>query len=886
MFPGNIFVCTPEEASTPAASTISAISTSPSTSARLLVEPLLSTPARLLPELSPSSMMASRSTGPDFSLCGTFGGKKGQSATRWLKKLEWELKRYASEDGSVSPINFIQAFDLLLVDDAASWAETTQAVVELIEDPEPTGSTVETLKSLFVQQYPTRVVEVPVTNFDTEISELGQQEGEALLAYYRRTLSLLSRIGCRDRPKKITPTATELTSLESAMLDTVLRAFVRGLRDGDLRRDALRGLVSQDRSLLAVYSMTEESRRAKSEYTRLQEELVKSQELQFYRDLAQRNMSAQQIASLKATYTSNLLPAWNYYSPPNPYQPPQTYPQHPSQTAARTIPATQEYYPNNRRDDHLPPPSYQHNGSGYQHHQPNYGPQSLPNPSMAAAPPALQQGQRSNGSSNPFVNGTTPCGPGTGRYVCIKCGEEGHISKGCDNKPMARWEQDVIRGLVMPNRDTGANPFSSNTSRNSFTSGGRDTPATASTKSITYGIAGIDMTGNANRGSPDVKHVEVMLGEGSGPNKRAHRDESIESNTQTQQNSGAERTPNPQQPPAFQPGSSTGQPFFFQGIPAMPPAEPRPKKKGQKRTGKTATITPIVGLMDEETGFLDRPMSVRQLLKTQKVDLTWMDFCVWSPTVCRELKRLLTRMSNRKRKGKAAGNTGQDQGQAGNVNAIAVDGNTRFLSSVMGIDKAFRIPCKVRVGGKELTLQRHQVQADQGSDMNVVSLAMAKQLGLEIRALSDVGFAGLTMKTADNRETRLHHWVYLEIGVEGIWRTIRCFVAPDLDLPQKPDHLSLLLGIPWLYSVNAIIGIRGSRIEIGDPAVGESIRDVIGPELVFSKEHNLLMYPKAILTSNAPNSPDESDEDDEDSDSSVSLSDEEGEDEVAGQGFH
>ena len=59
-----------------------------------------------------------------------------------------------------------------------------QAVVKLIEDPEPTESTVKMLKSLFVQQYPIRVVEVPVINFDTEISELGQQDEEALLIYY------------------------------------------------------------------------------------------------------------------------------------------------------------------------------------------------------------------------------------------------------------------------------------------------------------------------------------------------------------------------------------------------------------------------------------------------------------------------------------------------------------------------------------------------------------------------------------------------------------------------------------------------------------------------------------------------------------------------------
>ena len=72
----------------------------------------------------------------------------------------------------------------------------------------------------------------------------------------------------------------------------------------------------------------------------------------------------------------------------------------------------------------------------------------------------------------------------------------------------------------------------------------------------------------------------------------------------------------------FQPGSSTELPFFFQGQPAVPLADQRPRKKGQKCTEKTATITPLVDLMDEETDFMNKPTSVRQLLKTQKVDLT------------------------------------------------------------------------------------------------------------------------------------------------------------------------------------------------------------------------------------------------------------------------
>lgn len=161
-------------------------------------------------------------------------------------------------------------------------------------------------------------------------------------------------------------------------------------------------------------------------------------------------------------------------------------------------------------------------------------------------------------------------------------------------------------------------------------------------------------------------------------------------------------------------------------MPSVRTETERPKKKGIKRTGKAVTISPLVGMIDEDTRFVDKPTSVRQLLKSQKIDMSWMDFCVWSPAVCRELKRLLTRMSNRRRKGKAT-TGGPQSAQEGTANYVGVDGNTRFLSTIMGADKAFRIPCTVRlVGQGDLTVDQSHVQADQGSDMNVISTPMAK----------------------------------------------------------------------------------------------------------------------------------------------------------------
>ena len=52
--------------------------------------------------------------------------------------------------------------------------------------------------------------------------------------------------------------------------------------------------------------------------------------------------------------------------------------------------------------------------------------------------------------------------------------------------------------------------------------------------------------------------------------------------------------------------------------------------------------------------------------------------------------------------------------------------------------------------------------------MNVISTAMAQKLQLPFHTLSSIGFAGITMRTADHVETPLFHWVELNTNVAGI----------------------------------------------------------------------------------------------------------------------
>ena len=91
---------------------------------------------------------------------------------------------------------------------------------------------------------------------------------------------------------------------------------------------------------------------------------------------------------------------------------------------------------------------------------------------------------------------------------------------------------------------------------------------------------------------------------------------------------------------------------------------------------------------------------------------------------------------------------------------------TRFLSTMVGHDKAFRISAEVtQADGAVVKLDKKYTQADQGADMSFISTGLAIALKLTFHSLAEVG---LSMRTADHRETILHHWVWLHLSVVGI----------------------------------------------------------------------------------------------------------------------
>ncbi|POS81969.1 hypothetical protein EPUL_005212, partial [Erysiphe pulchra] len=120
-------------------------------------------------------------------------------------------------------------------------------------------------------------------------------------------------------------------------------------------------------------------------------------------------------------------------------------------------------------------------------------------------------------------------------------------------------------------------------------------------------------------------------------------------------------------------------------------------------------------------------------------------------------------------------------------------------SSAIINEKAFRIPVEVKKikNGKpvRVSLPTKVAQADQGSDMVILTKGFLEKFRLPIKSLSSRGLNDLTMNVVDGTSARLTHYSQFEIGVLGVWRQVDAFVRPFSS--RNSGEIHLLLGLPW-----------------------------------------------------------------------------------------
>ena len=160
----------------------------------------------------------------------------------------------------------------------------------------------------------------------------------------------------------------------------------------------------------------------------------------------------------------------------------------------------------------------------------------------------------------------------------------------------------------------------------------------------------------------------------------------------------------------------------------------------------------IRGMLNKE-GTFEGHLSIREHMKSNNITMPLMDFLAWSPAAIRELKRLLTREGKLKKarrkiaKGRKA-RSAQIVKSSLRSNLVSHDFCTRLLSTITDIG-SFKISASIRFKDKEVRLLQTDVQADQGSDMNLISPTLVRNLNITPIKLEDIGFKGMSMLTAD-----------------------------------------------------------------------------------------------------------------------------------------
>ncbi|RKF78731.1 hypothetical protein GcC1_053046, partial [Golovinomyces cichoracearum] len=212
---------------------------------------------------------------------------------------------------------------------------------------------------------------------------------------------------------------------------------------------------------------------------------------------------------------------------------------------------------------------------------------------------------------------------------------------------------------------------------------------------------------------------------------------------------------------------------------------------------KRGSLKPINGRRGEG------PLDYKSILANTMITMSVLEFCQASPDAAKHFRHLATRENEKRGRKK-----GTAPVEVGKLDYPSERSKRREPPKLKGISKEarpFRLNTARVISNQQtrVTFQSGTVQADRGSDLNLISNSLVKDLKLERRSMN--GLKGFSMQKADGSITPLNDFAVLVVGVGHVFRKIHAFIRPEI--PEQPDSTNLLLGLSWLYSVNAILAI-------------------------------------------------------------------------------
>lgn len=128
---------------------------------------------------------------PTFELSGLFSGTEGVSASRWLKKLQYDLKPYYQLGSPTFASKYIEALDAFLIGEAAEWAKDNPLIQARIPKQSPTSDDVEIISQLMQSRFSQCPSKVHTFDINAKLENLHQQSDEALSEYYKQARSMM-----------------------------------------------------------------------------------------------------------------------------------------------------------------------------------------------------------------------------------------------------------------------------------------------------------------------------------------------------------------------------------------------------------------------------------------------------------------------------------------------------------------------------------------------------------------------------------------------------------------------------------------------------------------------------------------------------------------------
>lgn len=120
-------------------------------------------------------------TNPILHIMLTIFRHRRLSASRWLKKLQSDLKLVAQLGDPSYPREYVNTLDVLLIGEAAEWAEENPLVQARIIKTAVKLDDVYILKQFFRDRFLGKIVESSTFNINSELESLRQQDNESLL---------------------------------------------------------------------------------------------------------------------------------------------------------------------------------------------------------------------------------------------------------------------------------------------------------------------------------------------------------------------------------------------------------------------------------------------------------------------------------------------------------------------------------------------------------------------------------------------------------------------------------------------------------------------------------------------------------------------------------